>query len=119
MTSVYLPPTCLLSHTFPSQETASLGHPLFMLFNHPAPRVAEAAALLMRSIAEGGAAAAEPMRVAALSEGAILHHLINAIGPQVRHLGAYLPAHEGGMWVSEPAGLRVLSTSNALTFPPK
>ncbi|GAB4814092.1 hypothetical protein N2152v2_001138 [Parachlorella kessleri] len=64
------------------QEAAAMGHPLFALFSHPAPRVAEAAALLMRAIAEGGSDAAEPMRAAALSEGAILHHLLNALGPQ-------------------------------------
>lgn len=67
-----------------------MGHPLFALFNHPAPRVADAAALMMRAIAEGGAAAAEPMRAAALSEGAILHHLSCALGPQVWGHGAGL-----------------------------
>jgi DnaJ family protein C protein 13 len=62
-------------------EVASLGRPLFSLFAHPAPRVADAAALLMRAVAEGGAAAAAPMREAALVEGAVLHHLLGALGP--------------------------------------
>ena len=51
----------------PPQETAALGRPLFTLFSHPAPRVAHAAALLMRAVAEGGAEAAQPMREAALT----------------------------------------------------
>lgn len=40
-----------------------------------AGRVLDAAALVMRAVAEGGANAAAPMREAALSEGAMLHHL--------------------------------------------
>ena len=40
-----------------------------------AGRVLDAAALIMRAVAEGGANAAAPMREAALTEGAILHHL--------------------------------------------
>lgn len=51
----------------PLQETAALGRPLFALFSHPAPRVAHAAALIMRAVAEGGAEAAQPMREAALT----------------------------------------------------
>ena len=61
------------------QEVAALGRPLFALFSHPAPRVAHAAALLMRAVAEGGAEAAQPMREAALAEGAILQHLLRAV----------------------------------------
>ena len=40
-----------------------------------AGRVLDAAALIMQAVAEGGANAAAPMREAALTEGAILHHL--------------------------------------------
>jgi DnaJ family protein C protein 13 len=57
------------------QAAAALGRPLFALFNHPATRVADGTAVIMRAIAERGAAAAAPMRDAALREGAILHHL--------------------------------------------
>ena len=52
------------------QKTAALGRPLFTLFSHPAPRVAHAAALLMRAVAEGGAEAAQPMREVALTGAA-------------------------------------------------
>jgi DnaJ family protein C protein 13 len=57
------------------RAAAALGRPLFGLFAHPAARVADGAAVLMRAIAECGAAAAAPMRDAALREGALLHHL--------------------------------------------
>lgn len=57
------------------QAAAALGRPLFSLFNHPASRVADGAAVIMRAIAERGAAAAAPMRDAALREGAVLQHL--------------------------------------------
>jgi DnaJ family protein C protein 13 len=57
------------------QAAAALGRPLFNLFSHPAPRVADGAAVLMRAIAECGSAAAAPMRDAALREGALLQHL--------------------------------------------
>lgn len=46
-------------------------------------RVLDGAALLMRAVAEGGAAAAGPLREAALSEGAMLHHLLVACTAQV------------------------------------
>ena len=50
-----------------------------------AGRVLDAAALVMRAVAEGGANAAAPMREAALTEGAILHHLsIGMSSAQVR-----------------------------------
>lgn len=42
--------------------------------------VTETAALIMRCIAQDGAAAAAPMREGALSEGALLHHLLGALG---------------------------------------
>ncbi len=48
-----------------------------------AGRVLDGAALLMRAVAEGGAAAAGPLREAALSEGAMLHHLLAACTAQV------------------------------------
>ena len=37
--------------------------------------------MIMRAIAENGATAAAPMREVALSEGAILHHLLAAASP--------------------------------------
>ena len=50
-----------------------------------AGRVLDAAALIMRAVAEGGANAAAPMREAALTEGAILHHLsVGMSGDQAR-----------------------------------
>ncbi|GFR46449.1 hypothetical protein Agub_g8023, partial [Astrephomene gubernaculifera] len=61
------------------QEAASLGPPLFALCHHPAPRVTQGAALIMRAVAESGAAAAAPMRQAALRHGALLHHLHAAL----------------------------------------
>lgn len=65
------------------QEVASLGAPLFALFEHPAPRMVEGTALLMRAVAEGGVLAAAPMREAALVEGALLSHLLLALTQQV------------------------------------
>ena len=44
-----------------------------------AGRALDGAALIMQAIAEGGAAAAAPMREAALTEGALLHHLSTAL----------------------------------------
>ncbi len=77
-----------------------MGRPLFALFSHAAPRVSDAAALVMRAIAEGGAAAAEPMRDAALAEGAILHHLHAALGMQVCRSGCQL-THAVNQFVGE------------------
>lgn len=57
------------------QQCAELGRPFFGLFTHPAGRVADGTAVLMRAIAECGVSAAQPMRQAALREGAVLHHL--------------------------------------------
>jgi hypothetical protein len=59
-----------------------MGRPLFSMFASPAPRVADSAALIMRAVTRGGAASAEPMREAALTEGAVLHHLIQAVSAQ-------------------------------------
>jgi DnaJ homolog subfamily C member 13 len=47
-----------------------------------AARVLDGAALIMRAVAEGGAAAAGPLREAALAEGAMLHHLHTAVTAQ-------------------------------------
>jgi hypothetical protein len=68
------------------QAAAALGRPLFVLFNHPAARVADGTAVIMRAIAERGAAAAAPMRDAALREGAILHHLQLALFASGEHI---------------------------------
>ena len=67
------------------QEVASLGAPLFALFEHPAPRLLEGVALVMRAVAQGGVLAAAPMREAALAEGALLSHLLLAVTQQVSH----------------------------------
>eukprot|EP00951_Prasinocladus_malaysianus_P038223 scaffold417941_cov41-Prasinocladus_malaysianus.AAC.1 len=61
------------------QSAGSMGRPLFQLVTHPAGRVADGAALVMRAIAETGATTAAPMREAALREGAFLHHLNSAV----------------------------------------
>lgn len=60
-------------------SSANLGRPLFQLVMHPAKRVADGAALLVRAIAESGATAALPMREAALREGAFLRHLSSSL----------------------------------------
>jgi len=57
---------------------AGLGAPLFALFEHPAHRLLDGVALMMRAVAEGGVLAAAPMREAALAEGALLSHLLLA-----------------------------------------
>lgn len=49
-------------------------------------RVSDGAALVMRAIAENGAAAAAPMREAALLEGALLRHLLLGLSERVRSL---------------------------------
>ena len=69
------------------QEVASLGGPLFALFEHPAPRMLDGVALMMRAVAEGGVLAAAPMREAALADGALLTHLLLAVTQQVRFPG--------------------------------
>ena len=61
------------------QVCSSIGRPLFSLFHHPSPLVADGATLLMAAIAGAGAAAAEPLREAALAEGAVLTHLHRAL----------------------------------------
>ncbi|KAL6517010.1 DnaJ subfamily C grv2 [Orobanche hederae] len=64
---------------------AGLRRCLFALFGHPAESVRETVAVVMRSIAEEDAVAAESMRDAALRDGALLRHLLHAF---------YLPAGE-------------------------
>ncbi|KAG9152930.1 hypothetical protein Leryth_012550 [Lithospermum erythrorhizon] len=62
---------------------AGLRRRLFSLFGHPAESVRETVAVIMRTIAEEDAVAAESMRDAALRDGALLRHLLHAF---------YLPA---------------------------
>uniref|UniRef100_A0A175YL21 J domain-containing protein n=1 Tax=Daucus carota subsp. sativus TaxID=79200 RepID=A0A175YL21_DAUCS len=57
---------------------AGLKRRLFALFGHPSESVRETVALIMRTIAEEDAIAAESMRDAALRDGAILRHLMHA-----------------------------------------
>ncbi|KAL3532412.1 hypothetical protein ACH5RR_005933 [Cinchona calisaya] len=64
---------------------AGLRRRLFALFGHPAESVRETVAVIMRTIAEEDAVAAESMRDAALRDGALLRHLVHAF---------YLPAGE-------------------------
>ncbi|XP_073157556.1 dnaJ homolog subfamily C GRV2 isoform X2 [Henckelia pumila] len=64
---------------------AGLRRRLFALFGHPAESVRETVAVVMRTIAEEDAVAAESMRDAALRDGALLRHLLH---------GFYLPAGE-------------------------
>ncbi|CAN1331336.1 DnaJ homolog subfamily C GRV2 [Linum perenne] len=64
---------------------AGLRRRLFALFGHPAESVRETVAVIMRTIAEEDAIAAEFMRDAALRDGALLRHLLHAF---------YLPAGE-------------------------
>ena len=70
---------------------AGLGAPLFALFEHPAPRLLDGVALMMRAVAEGGVLAAAPMREAALAEGALLSHLLLATTQPVTFSYVCLP----------------------------
>ena len=67
------------------RQIAALRRRLFSLFAHPAESVREIIAVIMRTIAEEDAIAAESMRDAALRDGALLRHLLNAFS---------LPANE-------------------------
>ncbi|TYJ29378.1 hypothetical protein E1A91_A06G065500v1 [Gossypium mustelinum] len=67
------------------RQVAGLKRRLFALFAHPAESVRETVAVLMRTIAEEDAIAAESMRDAALRDGALLRHLLHAF---------FLPAGE-------------------------
>ncbi|PIA65248.1 hypothetical protein AQUCO_00100613v1 [Aquilegia coerulea] len=67
------------------REVAGLRRRLFALFGHPAESVRETVAVIMRTIAEEDAIAAESMRDASLRDGALLRHLLHAF---------YLPAGE-------------------------
>ncbi|KFK32462.1 hypothetical protein AALP_AA6G244900 [Arabis alpina] len=60
------------------RQVAALRRRLFALFAHPAESVRETIAVIMRTIAEEDAIAAESMRDAALRDGALLRHLLNA-----------------------------------------
>ena len=57
------------------QEVSSLGRILFRVCRDTRLQVYDGLGLVMRTLAEGGSKAAEPMRYAALQEGAILTHL--------------------------------------------
>ncbi|KAL4328983.1 dnaJ homolog subfamily C GRV2 isoform X1 [Arachis hypogaea] len=67
------------------RQVAGLKRRLFALFGHPAESVRETVAVIMRSIAEEDAIAAESMREASLRDGALLRHLLHAF---------FLPAGE-------------------------
>ncbi|XP_039045088.1 dnaJ homolog subfamily C GRV2-like [Hibiscus syriacus] len=67
------------------RQVAGLKRRLFALFAHPAESVRETVAVVMRTIAEEDAIAAESMRDAALRDGALLRHLLHAF---------FLPAGE-------------------------
>ncbi|OMO57985.1 hypothetical protein COLO4_34940 [Corchorus olitorius] len=67
------------------RQVAGLRRRLFALFGHPAESVRETVAVIMRTIAEEDAIAAESMRDAALRDGALLRHLLHAF---------FLPAGE-------------------------
>ncbi|XP_050125282.1 dnaJ homolog subfamily C GRV2-like isoform X3 [Malus sylvestris] len=60
------------------RQVAGLKRRLFALFGHPAESVRETVAVIMRTIAEEDAIAAESMRDAALHDGALLRHLLHA-----------------------------------------
>eukprot|EP01018_Ginkgo_biloba_P003241 Gb_33273 [translate_table: standard] len=60
------------------RQVAGLRRRLFALFGHPAESVRETVAVIMRTIAEEDAIAAESMREAALRDGALLRHLVHA-----------------------------------------
>lgn len=60
------------------RQVAGLKRRLFALFGHPAESVRETVAVIMRTIAEEDAIAAESMRDAALRDGALLRHLLHA-----------------------------------------
>ena len=61
------------------QQVSRLGRKLFCLFGKYNLPLLDGLAMLMRTIAEGGSRAAEPMRKAAMEEGAILSHLVKAV----------------------------------------
>ncbi|KAK3153377.1 hypothetical protein QOZ80_2BG0171510 [Eleusine coracana subsp. coracana] len=60
------------------RQVAGLRRRLFALFAHPSESVRETVSVIMRTIAEEDAIAAESMRDAALKDGALLRHLLNA-----------------------------------------
>ncbi|KAJ7528593.1 hypothetical protein O6H91_15G009400 [Diphasiastrum complanatum] len=60
------------------RQVAGLRRRLFALFGHPGESVRETVAVIMRTIAEEDAIAAESMRESALRDGALLRHLLHA-----------------------------------------
>ncbi|KAJ4837594.1 DnaJ sub C grv2 [Turnera subulata] len=60
------------------RQVAGLRRRLFALFGHPAESIREIVAVIMRTIAEEDAIAAESMRDAALRDGALPRHLLHA-----------------------------------------
>lgn len=69
----------MLSPRYFLPQVANLRRRLFALFAHPAAGVFETVALIMRTIAEEDGGAAEPMRDAALKDGALLRHLVSCL----------------------------------------
>uniref|UniRef100_A0A7S2T2D5 J domain-containing protein n=1 Tax=Chloropicon primus TaxID=1764295 RepID=A0A7S2T2D5_9CHLO len=61
------------------EHLGGIGRPFFQLFGHPAESVHHYAAYMMESVAESGSSIMEPIRNAALQEGAYLSHLKTAI----------------------------------------
>jgi hypothetical protein len=92
------------------QAAAALGRPLFALFNHPAARVADGTAVIMRAIAERGAAAAAPMRDAALREGAVLQHLQLALFASGAREGAICTTALPRVWCAQQCRLAAWTT---------
>jgi hypothetical protein len=61
------------------QQTSGLGRKLFRLFDDHSLPSAEGLAVIMKTLAEGGTKAANPMRQAAIQEGALLKHLLKSV----------------------------------------
>ena len=67
------------------QQISSLGRKLFRLFDDHSLPSAEGLAVIMKTLAEGGTKAANPMRQAAIQEGALLKHLLKAVESSKRN----------------------------------
>jgi len=61
------------------QQISGLGRKLFRLFDDHSLPSAEGLSVIMKTLAEGGTKAANPMRQAAIQEGALLKHLRKAV----------------------------------------
>eukprot|EP00890_Picochlorum_soloecismus_P001518 jgi/Picsp_1/2367/NSC_05830-R1_dnaj homolog subfamily c member 13 len=61
------------------QQISGLGRKMFRLFDDHSLPSAEGLAVIMKTLAEGGTKAANPMRQAAIQEGALLKHLLKAV----------------------------------------